>query len=259
MAEETETKVLQEQKETVKKTKMKEDGEKRGVVYLSCIPRGMSLKRLREEMEKYGEVGNIYLEPDDKAQFNPHQRVYKEGWVEFLKKAVAKQVAAMLNNTQVGGRQKNPWKEDIWNIKYLPKFQWAHLNARLAYEKGVYKQRLRADISQIKREATFHKKNFAKSKIRQKQQQKEGEEAEDNKAGFTVRQRETEEEILTRKRQRVDDDDDEGGAAKKKKRARRERPKKSLFRPDADHPVGALSLGANPQLLQKLFGGGGGS
>ena len=50
---------------------------------------------------------------------------------------------------KVGGRRKHPWYADIWNIKYLAKFQWAHLNERLAYERAVHEQRLRAEISQV--------------------------------------------------------------------------------------------------------------
>ncbi|KAL8591502.1 hypothetical protein ACOMHN_000517 [Nucella lapillus] len=255
MAEETENKPVP--KESKKKKKESKE-KKRGVVYLSCIPRCMNLKRLRQEMENNAEVGNIYLEPDDKPSHNPHQRVYKEGWVEFRDKADAKQVAAMLNNNQVGGRRKNPWRDEIWNIKYLPKFQWAHLNARLAYERGVSKQRLRADISQIKREATLHKKNHLQNKIKKKQK-KDGVEEEGEEKTFKIPQRKTETEVLNRKRKMEEegggDEDDEVGGSERKKKAKRVRVKKSMHRPDADHPIGALSLGANPQLLQKLFGG----
>lgn len=63
-------------KEVKKKkvTKIKDAGKKktkRGVVYLSCIPQSMSVKRLREEMDKYGETGNIFLQPDGN-QFGNH-------------------------------------------------------------------------------------------------------------------------------------------------------------------------------------------
>ena len=50
-----------------KVSKTKDTGKKKtkhGVVYLSCIPQSMSVKRLREEMDKYGETGNIFLQPD---------------------------------------------------------------------------------------------------------------------------------------------------------------------------------------------------
>ena len=37
----------------------------------------------------------------EKAPFHRHKQFFTEGWVEFHDKRVAKQVAAMLNNTQV--------------------------------------------------------------------------------------------------------------------------------------------------------------
>lgn len=52
----------------------------------------------------------------------------------------------------------------IWNIKYIPRFKWIHLSERLAYEKAAYKQRLRAEISQAKKEAQYLQANVEKSK-----------------------------------------------------------------------------------------------
>ena len=46
-------------------------------------------------------------------------RKFKEGWVEFSSKKVAKMVAANLNNKQVGGKRHNPWYYDLWNIKLV--------------------------------------------------------------------------------------------------------------------------------------------
>ena len=56
-----------------KVSKTKDTGKKKtkhGVVYLSCIPQSMSVKRLREEMDKYGETGNIFLQPDGNHFFS---------------------------------------------------------------------------------------------------------------------------------------------------------------------------------------------
>lgn len=52
----------------------------------------------------------------------------------------------------------------MWNIKYLHRFRWSHLNERLAYEKAVHTQRMRTEISQAKREADFHIQNMEKQK-----------------------------------------------------------------------------------------------
>ena len=61
---ETDT-IEHKEKKKVGKSKGKDKKQtKRGVVYLSCIPQSMSVKRLREEMDKCGETGNIFLQPD---------------------------------------------------------------------------------------------------------------------------------------------------------------------------------------------------
>ena len=72
--------------------------------------------------------------------------------MEFSRKRVAKQVAAALNNTPVGGKRRNPWYSDLWNVKYLPRFTWGLLNERLTYERAVHKKRLRTEIAIAKRE-----------------------------------------------------------------------------------------------------------
>lgn len=79
-------------------------------------------------------------------------RIFTEGWVEFTSKRVAREVASTLNNTQVGGKRRSPWYSDLWNIKYLPRFTWALLNERLAYERAVHKSRLRTEVAIVKRE-----------------------------------------------------------------------------------------------------------
>jgi hypothetical protein len=50
--------------EMEKKSAKRAKKVKKGVVYLSCIPTSMTVKRLREEFSKYGEVGNVFLQPD---------------------------------------------------------------------------------------------------------------------------------------------------------------------------------------------------
>ncbi|CAG4950416.1 unnamed protein product [Parnassius apollo] len=139
---------------------------KRGIVYLSTIPPYMNVAKIREIFSQYGEVGRIYLQPStkpgEKRKHIPNQ--FTEGWVEFQKKKVAKQVAASLNNTKIGTRKKSRYYDMIWNIKYIPRFKWVHLSERLAYERAAMKQRLRAEISQAKKEAHYLQSNVEKSK-----------------------------------------------------------------------------------------------
>lgn len=49
-------------------------------------------------------------------------RHFTEGWIEFQSKRVAKEVAANLNNTPVGGKKRSKAHDVLWNIKYLPKY-----------------------------------------------------------------------------------------------------------------------------------------
>jgi ESF2/ABP1 family protein len=56
---------------------------------------------------------------------------YTEGWVEFKDKKVARSVAEMLNAQPIGGKKGTRWRDDIWTIKYLPKFKWNMLTEQV--------------------------------------------------------------------------------------------------------------------------------
>jgi ESF2/ABP1 family protein len=92
------------------------------------------------------------------------QRTFSEGWVEFKRKKYAKQAANALNNNPCGGKRKNPWYSELWNVKYLKKFRWTHLNERMAYEQELRKQRLRQEIQLAKKETSYYIQNYEKSK-----------------------------------------------------------------------------------------------
>lgn len=144
----------------------KKKTRKRGIIFLSTIPPYMNVAKIREIFSQFGEVGRVYLQssakPGEKRKRVPNQ--FTEGWVEFQKKKVAKEVALRLNNTKIGTRKKSRYYDMIWNIKYIPRFKWIHLSERLAYEKAAMKQRLRAEISQAKKEAHYLQTNVEKSK-----------------------------------------------------------------------------------------------
>ncbi|XP_067665461.1 activator of basal transcription 1-like [Haliotis asinina] len=191
---------VSDESESESKSKAKKPKEP-GIIYLSRIPMMMNVTTIRSIFSQYGEVGKIFLQPDTKGHKRGKKvRCFSEGWVEFEDKRKAKRVAANLNNQQIGGKRKSPWFEEIWNIKYLPKFKWAHLNERLAYEKAVHEQRMRTEISQVKREADFHKQNFEKSRMLkdiEQRKRKQGEEFEEQ--NFKFKLRDTEDEILAKK------------------------------------------------------------
>ena len=54
---------------------------------------------------------------------NKDKRVlrFTEGWVEFMSKRLAKEVAQRVNNTPVGGSKRSKAHDSLWNIKYLPR------------------------------------------------------------------------------------------------------------------------------------------
>jgi ESF2/ABP1 family protein len=105
----------------------------------------------------------LYFKEKKKRKNQPTS--FLEGWVEFKRKFVAKKVAKTLNNSQVGGKRRNPWYSELWNIKYLKDFRWTHLNERLAYEQEMRKQRLRQEVSLAKKESNFYIQNYEKSNL----------------------------------------------------------------------------------------------
>ncbi|KYN04433.1 PREDICTED: activator of basal transcription 1-like [Cyphomyrmex costatus] len=177
---------------------------KRGIIYLSTIPKYMNVTMIQEIFSAYGKVGRVYLQlADNETQSVKHKKKIKkvikyftEGWVEFESKKVAKFVAETLNNTQVSTRKKSKFYDVMWNIKYLPRFKWTHLSERLAYERAVHKQRLLIEIAQAKREINFFSYNVDRSKKLHKKH-KQGEETTFELP--EVKQRDTDIEIRNRK------------------------------------------------------------
>ncbi|XP_069799663.1 activator of basal transcription 1 [Dendropsophus ebraccatus] len=175
-----------------------------GIIYLGHIPPRLRPRHIRNMMSVYGEVGRIFLQTEDrvvrkkKKKAGSNARDYTEGWVEFRDKRVAKLVAASLNNTPMGTRKKNRFHDDLWTMKYLHRFKWSHLSDRLAMEKQVRKQRMRAEVSQAKKETNFYLHNVERSKKfakadRKKSAEPGGSAVPDKQWNFT--QRKTEEEI----------------------------------------------------------------
>lgn len=145
--------------------------EKTGVCYMSRIPPFMKHTKLRSMLSKYGEIGRIFLNPEDskiaakRKRYKRNKRVnYVEGWIEFGDKKVARKVSLLLNNNNMGGKKRSYYYDDIWNIKYLPKFKWNHLTEQLAYELKVKEQRMRNDLSQARKESKLYVKNVQKAK-----------------------------------------------------------------------------------------------
>ena len=142
-----------------------------GIVYLSRVPPYMRVNKVRHLLSQFGEVGKIYLQREDpmihrrrKRQGGKKKTRFVEGWIELKDKKIAKQIAESLNNTPIGGKKRNFHYFDMWTIKYLHGFKWFHLTESIAYQGAVREQRLRTEISQVKRENQFYMQNVEKGK-----------------------------------------------------------------------------------------------
>lgn len=69
---------------------------------------------------------------------------------------MAKAVVQNLNGNILGGKKGSYYHDDIWSMKYLPRFKWNNLTEKLAYDSQVRKKRLHAEISQANKEANFY-------------------------------------------------------------------------------------------------------
>ncbi|EPQ59704.1 hypothetical protein GLOTRDRAFT_71359 [Gloeophyllum trabeum ATCC 11539] len=146
--------------------------ERAGVVYISRIPPGMQPRKVRHLMSAYGEVGRVYLQQEDPKRAylrrkytttkKPH---FTEGWVEFKDKKVARAVAEMLNARPIGGKKGSRWRDDVWTMKYLPKFKWNMLTEQIAHEAAIHTARLRVELSQSRSEQHEYLKNVELARV----------------------------------------------------------------------------------------------
>ncbi|KAI0285079.1 hypothetical protein BGY98DRAFT_947030 [Russula aff. rugulosa BPL654] len=153
--------------------------EKAGVIYISRIPPGMQPTKVRHLMSQYGEVGRVYLQKEDTKRAylrrkytstkKPH---YTEGWVEFKDKKVARSVAGMLNAQPIGGKKGTRWRDDVWTLKYLPKFKWHALTEQVAHEAAMHAARLRLELSQSRSEQREYLKNVELARVLDKREER---------------------------------------------------------------------------------------
>ena len=104
---------------------LKEKIRRSGVIYMSNIPIGMTVNNLKKLLKDFG-VKRVYLVPlKEKVSDDTGKKVqaYKEGWVEFEEKLMAKLAEYKLNGKPIGGKRGCSYKDDLWTIKYLHKFK----------------------------------------------------------------------------------------------------------------------------------------
>ncbi|BFZ62559.1 RNA-binding ATPase activator esf2 [Saitoella coloradoensis] len=155
--------------------------KKSGVVYMSRIPPFMKPQKVKHLLQKFGPIGRIFLAPEDPKSYAKRvrfggnkKRNFTEGWIEFKDKKVAKTVAETLNATGIGGKKGSYYHDDLWNLKYLPKFKWDHLTEQIAYENASRQSRLRAEIQQATRENKTFIQNVERGKMVANMEAKKG-------------------------------------------------------------------------------------
>ena len=134
------------------------------------------------------DVKRAYLRKKYTATKKPH---FTEGWVEFRDKRVARSVAGMLNATPIGGKKGSRWRDDVWTMKYLPKFKWHMLTEQIgeffpdfaleclysrshppAHEAAVHDAKLRIELSQSRKEQREYLKNVELARVLDKRTEK---------------------------------------------------------------------------------------
>ncbi|KAG8963968.1 RNA-binding ATPase activator esf2 [Tulasnella sp. 419] len=150
-----------------------------GVIYISRIPPGMRPAKVRHILSAYGEIGRVYLQQEDpkraylrKKHTSTNKAHYTEGWVEFASKKVARSVAEMLNAQPIGGKKGSRWRDDIWTMKYLPRFKWNMLTEQIANETATRAAQLRLELSQSKHEQKQYLKQVELARVLDKRAKK---------------------------------------------------------------------------------------
>ena len=135
--------------------------DRRGIVYLARIHPRMGPAKISSLLGTFGTVTRVYLVEEDKALRKRRRKEsgkshcgkrYREGWVEFEDKAVAKKVGMALNNTPITNHKRNVHYGDYWSIKYVSKFKWSHLTEKVAYERRMREQKVRLEMTKARKE-----------------------------------------------------------------------------------------------------------
>lgn len=153
-----------------------EQVDRKGVIHLASVPLVMGFQKLRHLMEQFGELGRVYLAPEEKIRHQTRKRAggnrklrFTEGWVEFLDRRIARRVAETLHGTTIGGKKRhNAYRDDMWNMRYLPGFKWHMLKEGTIYDQQVRKARLQQRMSQAQRENSFYLESVEKAKTQRK-------------------------------------------------------------------------------------------
>jgi len=100
---------------------------------MSRIPPHLKPLKLRQMLEGHAVIGRIYMAPKEQraAAGKERGKEYGEAWIEFEDKRLGRAVAELLNGAPMGGKHRSRYRDDLWTLKYLPKFKWDHLTEEI--------------------------------------------------------------------------------------------------------------------------------
>ena len=113
-----------------------------------------------------------------------------------MDKCVARAAAEMLNGQLIGGKKGTRFRDDVWSIKYLPRFKWNMLTEQIgtplphnqaltilslahrsaAHESATRTARLRVELSQSRSEQKEYLRNVELARVLAKREEKKARE-----------------------------------------------------------------------------------
>ncbi|KAF0267639.1 Pre-rRNA-processing protein HuESF2 [Hanseniaspora uvarum DSM 2768] len=170
---------------------------KPGVVYISKLPPYMKPQKLRQVLQKFGEIDRIYMKKESEQnrknrlkQGGNKKDKYEEGWVEFIRKSDAKLCCSTLNGNILGGKKNSFYYDDVMNMKYLSGFKWTDLTEQMAKESEQRQSKLELEINNANKLNELYIKNVEKSKM-VNNIQKNGKRSRDDDNDYVISQRKT--------------------------------------------------------------------
>ena len=91
-----------------------------------------------------------------------------------------------------GGKASNPFADDIWTLKYLPKFKWSMLSASMSQQQAIETALLRNELSQSKKAQAGYLTQVEKARVQGRMEEKRAEKRERDGGGDSSVQAATE-------------------------------------------------------------------
>lgn len=150
-----------------------------GVIYLSRVPPGLELTALRSLLSRVGRVGRVWLRPIDGPSRDVNamgvsgggvrkrrrNTAFRDGWVEFLRRADARRAVALLNGQSMcGAKKRGKWSNDLWAMKYLRGFTWDDLSREIFGSRRERQLKVREQVAAARRERAWVEGRFDLSK-----------------------------------------------------------------------------------------------